>query len=124
MNDDGNIEEDDNVKHTAFRFINGNARLLAPKIDGLADCFEEKELDLAIITETWFQTGESHKIAVRDFDDRFSLDMMCRNRSMVAANGCQYGEVAIACRQRSLKLKGFPLHNPQDFEILAAHGGG
>ena len=41
----------------SLSFINANARSLRPKLDSLDDCFQEKRLNFATLTETWFQDG-------------------------------------------------------------------
>ena len=48
--------------------------------------------------------------------------MIVRNRSTAANNGRQYGGVAIASRHKSTNLCQFSLNNPDDYEVLAAHG--
>ena len=88
-------------------------------MDSLADYFHELDLDLALLTETWFQSNIFTEEKLADFAGNFSLDMLIRNRSAAAANGRQYGGVAIACRQKTTTVKPFPILNPNDYEILA-----
>lgn len=46
-----------NMKITHFRVINTNARSIGPKKQALVDCFDEHNLDIGIITETWLQAN-------------------------------------------------------------------
>ena len=46
-----------NARSSSFRFIVSNARSLAPKISSLIDNFNELDLNLAIITESWLRPG-------------------------------------------------------------------
>lgn len=50
-------ENTDKYKYSVanFTFINRNARSLGPKIESLFDCMHEKEADVALLTETWYQ---------------------------------------------------------------------
>ena len=121
------ISDDDENKQTkkCFRhlsFLNANARSLAPKVDSLSDCMIEKKVDLACITETWFQNHRDHYQALDEYADRFSLGIINRNRTTCAANLRQYGGVAIVFRYKTTKLEHFPLVNPDDHEIVAAVG--
>ena len=46
------LDDSDMRKKNRLNLINTNARSLCPKIDSLLDCFEELEVDLAVVTET------------------------------------------------------------------------
>ena len=66
--DESDMEDDDNdvtiVENTdeanktnekrlpGFKFINTNARSLKPKLEAFYNCFSERNLDLAIVSET------------------------------------------------------------------------
>ena len=104
-----------------FSLVNANARSLGPKLESLIDCFDEAKLDFAFVTETWLQ--ESARV---DFLDNMAtghnLSFICRNRQTAASNGRQYGGVAIISRDRITSLKEFRLANPENYEIVAAHG--
>ena len=77
---------------------------------------------MAILTETWFQSNIDTDTRVEDLSAKHSLSMLIRNRTHAAANGRQYGGIAIVTRQKTTSLKKFELSNPDDFEVLAAHG--
>ena len=116
---------DNNSKTKAYpslTFINANARSLKPKVESLADCFEEKQADVAIITETWFQNGSEVTDMSSALEGGHCLGLLTRNRTAAANNGRQYGGVALVFRQGKTALKPFPLVNPDDFELVAGVG--
>ena len=49
-----------------FTIINSNARSLCPKVNSFIECFNEFDVQLAVITETWF--GDSQGLE-KDLDD-------------------------------------------------------
>ena len=121
-----NTTENDNISNNlslrTIAFLNTNARSLGPKITSLADCFEEKRLDLATVTETWFQSDRLRQELEQEMTDKHALCIISRERSRAAANGRQYGGVAMVFRRRTCKFDVFPLVNDDDHEVLAAVG--
>ena len=105
---------------STLTFINANARSLKPKIDSLHDCFVEKDLDLAFVTETWLQDGRELQETTDLLRENFALGLVARNRESAAANGRLYGGVAIVSRLKTTSLREFPLVNPESYEVLAA----
>ena len=103
-------------------FINTNARSLGPKVESLYDCFAEKEVDLAFLTETWYQSDRSLSEKLAEYSSRFSLQALVRNRQDLAANGRSYGGVAFVYRERTAKFENFELVNPDNHEVLATIG--
>ena len=103
-------------------FINTNARSLGPKVESLYDCFEEKQVDLAFLTETWYQSDRSLADKLDEYGTRFSLGALVRNRSHIANNGRSYGGVALIYRKSKASFENFHLTNPDDHEVLAAVG--
>ena len=103
-------------------FINTNARSLGPKIESLFDCMHEKNADIAMITETWFQSNRINDEELVDYAARFSLGVISRNRNEVANNGRQYGGVALFYRLATSSFKPFELNNPLGHEVLAGVG--
>ena len=120
------VPEDDNKDSKRSRrflsFVNANARSLSPKIESLSDCIIEKDLDLAFLTETWFQDHRDSYATLSEYSDRFSLGIINRNRSIVASNNRQYGGVAIVFRYKTSRLEEFPINNPDEHEVVAAVG--
>ena len=106
----------------AISFLNTNARSLGPKITSLADCFEEKLLDFASVTETWFQSDRLREELEVEMNDKYSLGMFSRERATAANNGRQYGGVAMVYRKHTCSFDEFPLTNPDNYEVLAAVG--
>ena len=119
-------EDDDNkqpkLSSRKLTFINANARSLGPKIDSLVDCFYEKFVDFAFITETWYQSTTSNSDSLAEYADRFSLGVISRNRQTSAVNGRQYGGVAFFYRYGTSSFREFPLTNPAGHEVLATVG--
>ena len=120
--DDSNNSNKQTEKYPRFlTVINANARSLLPKIESLNDCFHEKRVDLACLTETWMQ-GNRLEDCIDEVKDRFSLGAIFRNRSNIAANGRQYGGVAFFYRTKTGSFDIFPFLNPDDHEILGTVG--
>ena len=105
-----------------LRFINTNARSLEPKIRSLYDCFSEKQLHFATLTETWHQSNRSLADTLKEYSARFALEAIVRNRTVVATNGRSYGGVAFIYRKSVASFKQFPLVNQENFEVLATVG--
>ena len=106
----------------SFSFINTNARSVKPKLEALNDCFVAKDLDLAVITESWLQDGRETEETIDLLKHNYSLGLIIRNRSTRAANGRQYGGVGIVSRSSRLTIKNFQLNNPANFEVIAGVG--
>ena len=132
VNSDTSMSEDEetvvlnvntpNNRSCCLSFLNTNARSLGPKITSLADCFEEKLLDVATVTETWFQSDRLRQELEQELVDKYSLSMVSRERSRAAINGRQYGGVAVVYRKKRCKFEPFTLVNPMDHEVLALVG--
>ena len=118
--DDKNIPS--NLSSRFISFMNANARSLTPKIESLCDCLVEKGADLAFVTETWFQDHRDSYQELREYSDRFALGIINRNRTSCATNLRQYGGVAILFRLKTTRLEQFFLINPNEHEVVAAHG--
>ena len=103
-------------------FINTNARSLFPKVKSLYDCFREKLVDFAMLTETWYQSDRTLQDKLDEYSSRFSLSAVVRNRTVLANNGRSYGGVAFIYRKKSANFTHFPLINPDNHEVLATVG--
>ena len=100
--------------------INTNARSLSPKIISLVHGFEEMNLNIAVITETWFPKGQALEQKAEDLLLGEGLRMAARSREPGAA-GFSHGGVAVIWNNTvSLSKHSFP--NPEQFEILALTG--
>ena len=106
----------------SLSFINTNSRSLGAKLESLADCFHEKKLDFASITETWLQDGRDLGVTVADLEDEHGLAMITRNRNLRANNGRQYGGVSLVFKKKNANFKLFSLQNPENYEVLACVG--
>ena len=121
IEDAENEPVEENNKHliTPINIINTNARSLCPKIDSLIDCFEELDVTLGIVTETWLADGVSLDKDVQDLARGAGLDMLCLNRQP-NGRGVAHGGVAIVANNSACTLKRIDLPNPENFEVMVA----
>ena len=103
--------------YTPINIINTNARSLCPKIDSLIDCFEELDVTLGIVTETWLASGESLDKDIQELTNGAGLSMICHNRE-TNARGIAHGGVAVLASTSACSLKRLELPNPGNFEVL------
>ena len=64
-----------NRLHT-YKFINGNARSVGPKIISLIDLLDEKEVTVGVLTETWLQSNGQ----LDEVRDKNCIGTIYRNR--------------------------------------------
>ena len=50
-----NLSTDSKGEINTFNFMLTNARSLAPKLDSFIENFNERNIDLSVVTETWLQ---------------------------------------------------------------------
>ena len=101
--------------------MNTNAQSLEPKMESLADCMTEVEADVAVVTETWMQNRAVDSAAI-DAAGEHGLSSFVLNRQVMAANGRQYGGVAVFGRSASTKFSVVEVGNPDNFEVLCVAG--
>ena len=83
-------------------------------MESLSDAMYEIEADIAIVTETWLQDCSAVNNVI-DVAGEHGLDMYARNRQVEAANGRQYGGVAVFARAASSNFKPLSIRNDDDF---------
>ena len=110
-----------NKDEPGFTLINTNARSLCPKINSLLDCFEEMNVDVAVVTETWLSDGESLQDDISDLSHGAGLGMICKNRP-VNNRGFSHGGVAIMYQTGTSNFTRVDLPNPGDFEVIVGAG--
>ena len=76
---------------------------------------------MAVVTETWLQDGSVENTTV-DLAGEHGLDIFTLNRQNVAANGRQYGGVAITTRSSRTTFKKVEMQNPENYEVLSIAG--
>ena len=103
----------------SFTVINTNARSLSPKINSLIDCFSQMEASLGVVTETWLSDGADLEEEIGDLTSGTGLNMVYRNRA-VNGRGFSHGGVAIVYREAAMSVRKIRIHNPKDFEVVAA----
>ena len=77
---------------------------------------------MAIITETWLQSRSNLELEIESLGDEYGIKALFRNRTAIASNGRQYGGVALLYRGSSVKMRNFPIINPEEYEILVTTG--
>ena len=81
----------------------------------------EINADVSVVTETWFQ-NESVSESTIDMAGEHGLDLFTLNRQVIAANGRQYGGVAVATRSCRSTFKKVEIQNPDSYEVLCIGG--
>ena len=103
-----------------FMIINTNARSLCPKAQSFIDCFTELDVNLAIVTETWFGDSPDLQADLDDLLHATGIATIARNRP--PKDGVSYGGVAVCYRASMMHLKDICYPNPDAFETLFAVG--
>ena len=83
----------------------------------MVDCFEELDVTLGVITETWLAVGESLTRDIKDLAAGAGLGMVCLNRKP-NNRGVAHGGVAVVHDTARCTLVALDLPNPDDFEVL------
>ena len=79
------------------------------------------EADVAVVTETWIQDNAVEGTMI-DVAGEHGLNTFVLNRQVIAANGRQYGGVAVFSRAASTKFSQVEVNNPDSFEVLCVAG--
>ena len=114
-----NVYDEANNSLERLTILNTNARSLCPKINSMIDYFHELECTFAIITETWLSDGEHLQNDIDDLQDGAGVTMLCKNRKK-NHRGVAHGGVSIWSRDSRARIAPVKLHNPGNFEVLAA----
>ena len=102
----------------SFNIINTNVRSLQPKVSSLITAVEELDVDLAIITETWFSKGDNLRTECERLLLGHGLETITRNREL--NNTClAHGGVAIILKSSATRPKTIDFPNPESYEVLA-----
>ena len=104
-------------KKNSLTFKNTNSRLLCPKIESLIDCYEELEVDVGIITETWFKDGPELDQSLMDLELGAGI-----NREANPSTGVAHGGVAVLYKNKIGSFKKLDYPNPENFEVLPVVG--
>ena len=100
-----------------FNIINTNARSLRPKLSSFIDNFNELELSIAVVTETWFADGVRLDREAEDLLLGQNINLITRNR-LIGPRGVAHGGVAVLGKASEVKLKELSFPNPEQFEVL------
>ena len=119
ISDDPVAPELEENKHdgTKINIINTNARSLCPKIDSLIDCFNELDVTLGVVTETWLADGDGLDRDIQDLTRGAGLGMICLNRRP-NDRGVAHGGVAVVHSTSACTLTKIDLPNPGGLEVL------
>ena len=93
------LDERDLRKKNEITLINTYARSLTPKIDSLIDCFTEREVDIAVLTETWLRDGEELQANLLDLEQGAGISTLTLNRPPHPTTGVCHGGVAIMLKK-------------------------
>ena len=80
---------------------------------------DELDAHLAVVTETWLQDRNINDTTI-DLAGQHGLNLITLNRQNIAANGRQYGGVAILTRSSTTSSKRLEIPNPENFEVLCS----
>ena len=111
------VQEVNKDQVTTLNIVNTNARTLCPKIESVIDCYEELDVTLDKVTETWLASGELLDQDIRDLAAGAGLDMICLNRDR-NGRGIAHGRVAVISSNNACSLKRLEVPNPENFEVL------
>ena len=100
-----------------------NARSLSPKIHSLIDLFEELELDLSIITESWLADSERLAEDVIDLEYGTDLCILYKNRPLKpnSRRRTAGGGVAVVYNKTSANFKEIKIPGNR-FELVCVKG--
>ena len=93
-----------------------NARSIVEKVDALVTLFEENDLSLAIITETWLSQKKCSKRSLDDLVDGANISFIRKDR------GTRGGGVAICYNGTKIKMSSFPVPNNGVGEMVCGIG--
>ena len=99
-----------------------NARSLSPKISSLHTMFDEHDIDIALVTESWLRDGNILDRDVIDLEHGSDLKILYKNRPRRAAQARAVGGgVSIIHRKNRCNLRGRKISR-NNFELVAATG--
>ena len=97
--------------------MNTNARSFRPKIPSFITYFNELDISIAVITETWFSTEDRFSIECENLLLGSGISSIMLNREQ-GPHGVSHGGVAILGKDSRLKMKQIDFPNPEKFEVL------
>lgn len=100
-----------------FNILNTNARSLKPKIPSFIDAFNELEVSLAFVTETWFANSEVHESQAEDLLLGRGIKSLFLNRDP-GPRGISHGGVGVFWKESEAAGKRYPFDNPEKYEVM------
>ena len=111
-----------NRVNSTFKLMLTNARSLSPKIHSLHTFFEEHDLDVALVTESWLKDGEILDRDVIDLEHGTGLKIIYRNRPKNARGLRKVGGgVSVIFKKGSCNLRERRIAG-NNFELVLAVG--
>ena len=107
-------------KTRPFNFLLTNARSLAPKIGSLLDYFEELDLSMAIVAESWLKPGEKLEEDIIDLEFGESISVLHKSRPTRRGKNAG-GGIAVLYNNNKMSLKPVNI-GAGKAEIIAAAG--
>ena len=111
------------TKNCKINLLLTNARSLAPKIESFVRNVEEREIDLSVVTESWFRGGNEQAETLQDLELGSGLGVIYKNRRRSGQPNrlLAHGGVLIAFRTKTGSFKERKIAG-NVFEMVAAEG--
>ena len=114
----------DRLRKSVNSFAIINARSLPPKIDSLAEFFEEEDWSFAMLTETWLIDGPVCEGTKEELGNQHGIELITLNRREKAGRNTG-GGVALAYKKSKITLTNYPARkNGCEFLIAKGRFGG
>ena len=101
---------------TKINIINTNARSLCPKIESLINCFEELDVTIGVVTETWLADGASLDRDLQDLAKGAGLGFVSTAKPTTGAHSLR--GLAVVHNTAACTLARLDMPNPGGFEVL------
>ena len=73
-------ENETNNKFNDINIVNANARSLNNKLGSLIEIFEEYDLTIAVLSETWFESGVKLVSELKELEWGENISLIAKNR--------------------------------------------
>lgn len=113
----------DENEYDCIKYMLTNSRSLSPKVLSLVAYFEELELDLALITESWLADGSRLDQDIAELEHGTDLSVLYKNRPLKpnSRRRTSGGGVALVYNKIKCQFKEVRLKNNR-FEMICARG--
>ena len=109
-----------NTRDVLVNFAITNARSLMPKIESFVEMFDELDLSLCVVSESWLKAGRELNLRMNDLENGNNLSMIHKSRKSNRGRNAG-GGITIAFNKTKIKLQEYPIRKGKA-EIIAATG--